>query len=58
MPLKWGEVNARLSNARFHIKNAPTRLKRLKTDPLAAIWDDRVDLARALSHLADIMARD
>lgn len=56
MPLKWTEVNSRLSNARFHIKNAPTRLKRLKHDPLAAIWDDEPDLARALSCLADIMA--
>ena len=58
MPLKWTEVNGRLSNARFHIKNAPTRLKRLKQDPLAGIWDDEPDLARALACLADIMASD
>ncbi|MCZ6708727.1 MAG: DNA ligase D, partial [Gammaproteobacteria bacterium] len=58
MPLKWAEVNGRLSNARFHIKNAPARLKRLKQDPLAGIWDDEPDLARALSCLAEIMAAD
>jgi bifunctional non-homologous end joining protein LigD len=58
MPLKWTEVNGRLSNARFHIKNAPARLKRLKQDPLAGIWDDEPDLARALARLAEIMASD
>jgi len=56
MPIKWSEVNARLDNKRFHITNAPARLKRLKQDPMAPIWDDEPDLARALARLADIMA--
>jgi DNA primase len=58
MPLKWSEVNARLDNKRVHIMNAPARLKRFKHDPLAPIWDDEPDLARALARLADIMSTD
>jgi bifunctional non-homologous end joining protein LigD len=56
MPVKWREVNARLDNKRFHIKNAAARLRRLDHDPLAPIRDDEPDLARALACLADIMA--
>jgi len=56
MPLQWREVNARLSNPRFNIRNAPARLRRLRRDPLASIWDDEPDLGRALAYLADIMS--
>ena len=39
MPLKWHEVNGGLANERYHIGNAVARMRRLKTDPLAAVLD-------------------
>ncbi len=53
MPLRWTELNAKLSPARFHIKNAATRLKRLKEDPMAAVLDCKPDLTSALERLAE-----
>ncbi len=53
MPLRWTELNSRLSPARFHIKNAPTRLKRLKKDPMAAVLERKPDLTSALARLAE-----
>ena len=55
MPLKWSEVNGRLSNQRFHIGNARARMRRLGEDPLAELLHTRADLPRSLALLADIM---
>lgn len=57
MPLQWHEVNRRLRNENFHLGNAVRRLRRLQEDPLQAIVHDEPDLQRALSRLADVMAR-
>jgi len=54
MPLKWSEVNGRLSNENFHITNALRRMSRLGSDPLAPILTDEPDLHRALSRLSAI----
>jgi bifunctional non-homologous end joining protein LigD len=54
MPLKWSEVNGRLSNERFHIGNAVRRLKRLGSDPLAPVLTGEPDLHRALGRLAEL----
>ncbi len=53
MPLRWTELNARLAPKRFHIKNAPTRMKRLKEDPLAGVLERKPDLTAALARLAE-----
>lgn len=37
MPLKWSEVNAKLSPARFDMKSAIKRINAWKRDPLAAL---------------------
>jgi bifunctional non-homologous end joining protein LigD len=51
MPLRWSEVNARLNPAAFTIKTAPSRMKRLREDPLAPVLQLRPDLPRALALL-------
>jgi len=53
MPLRWREVNARLSNARYTISNAVRRMKRLGEDPFAGVLEERADLPRALARLSE-----
>lgn len=55
MPLSWDEVNGRLKNPRFHIKNAVRRMKRLKTDPMLGVLDTVPDLEGALGRLAGML---
>ena len=54
MPLNWTEINGRLSNEKFHIRNAIRRMKRLGGDPMADVLVDQPDLIRALSRLSEI----
>ena len=54
MPLKWSEINGRLSNESFRIQNAIRRMKRLGDDPMANVLIDQPDLVRALSRLSEI----
>ena len=56
MPLMWREVNARLDIRKHTIKNAPARMAKLKTDPLAAVLEEEPDLAGALGRLREAMA--
>ena len=53
MPLKWSEVNAKLTPRQFTIANALKRMERLGDDPVAPVLTERPDLARALSRLAE-----
>ena len=55
MPVKWSELNGRLKNANYHIKNAVARLKRAG-DPMAPVLDTVPDLERALARLAAMLA--
>ncbi len=55
MPLRWSELNGRLSNERFHIKNAQSRMKRLGHDPLAGVLTAEADLVGSLNALADVV---
>jgi DNA primase len=57
MPVKWREVNGRLSNERFHLGNAVARVKR-GGDPLAPILTSSGDLVRALTVLGAIFERE
>jgi bifunctional non-homologous end joining protein LigD len=53
MPLRWSEVNARLDPAKFTIKTAPSRMKRLRDDPIAQVLELSPDLQAALARLAE-----
>ncbi len=51
MPLQWSELNPRLSNARFTIKNAVRRLHAIRQDPLRRVLTLAPDLNAALERL-------
>ena len=51
MPLEWKELNAKLDNRAFTIKNALARLEK-KGDPLAPVLKMKPDLPAALAKLA------
>ena len=55
MPLRAAELSARLDPARFHVRNAVARMKRLGADPLAGVLRDAPDLLGALERLAQRM---
>lgn len=52
-PLKWSEVNKRLTIASHTIKSVPRRMKRLGDDPLRAVLDLEPDLLAALERLTN-----
>ena len=54
MPVKWSELNGRLKNANYHLKNAVRRLQRAG-DPMAPVLDAKPDLERALERLGALM---
>ena len=56
MPLRWSELNGRLSNENYHITNAVRRLARLGEDPMKPLLADEPDLHRSLTRLAAISA--
>jgi bifunctional non-homologous end joining protein LigD len=51
MPLRWGEVDGRLTPRQFGARDAVTRMKRLGADPFLGVLTDRPDLGRALTRL-------
>ena len=55
MPVKWSELNGRLANANYHLKNAVARLKRMG-DPMAPVLTTTPDLESALARLRELMA--
>ena len=52
MPVKWSELNGRLKNSNYHLKNAVGRLKRMG-DPMDALLTTVPDLDRALARLGE-----
>jgi bifunctional non-homologous end joining protein LigD len=52
MPLRWREVNARLSIGKFTIQTALRRIKRLRDDPMLGVLDETPDLIEALERLS------
>ncbi len=51
MPLRWSEVNEKLDPRAFTLKTAPTRLRKLKRDPLAKVLELDPDVSDALERL-------
>ncbi len=56
MPLRWSEVNRKLDIRKYTIKNAVSRLRRMKEDPLAGVLTEKPDLPAVLGRLAERMA--
>ncbi len=52
MPLKWTEVNHKLTPDRFNISNAIARVKRWRKDPALEVLDAQVNLIEVLEALA------
>ena len=50
-PLKWSEVNAKLTIERHTIANVPARMRKLGTDPMADVLELEPDLLGALARL-------
>jgi bifunctional non-homologous end joining protein LigD len=55
MPLRWGEVTARLGPRDFTAYTAVERMEKLKTDPLLAVLTDVPDLDRAFARLERLL---
>jgi bifunctional non-homologous end joining protein LigD len=53
VPLRWSEVNGKLDPKKFTIKSIPTRMKKLRDDPLAEVLAAEPDLHAALARLAE-----
>ncbi len=56
-PLRWREVTPELDVGRFTIETMLARVRRMKSDPLLPVLDEKPNLVRALELLADY-ARD
>ena len=53
MPIRWSEVNAKLRADSYTIKNAISRLKRIKHDPAIDTLSVKVDLLAVLEALTE-----
>jgi DNA primase len=51
MPLEWREVTPKLDIRKFTIRTAPVRMKKLRTDPLLGVLEEKPDLMSALEKL-------
>jgi bifunctional non-homologous end joining protein LigD len=52
MPLRWSEVDGTLDPHRFTLRTAPPRMRKLRSDPMAPVLEQRPDLAAALEKLS------
>jgi bifunctional non-homologous end joining protein LigD len=55
MPLRWSEVDARLTPRAFSARTAVARMKRLRQDPLLGVLTDRPDLTAAFGRLERLL---
>lgn len=52
-PLRWSEVNAKLTLDKFTIKTMPKRMRRLKDEPMLGVLRTKPDLAAVLVKLGE-----
>jgi bifunctional non-homologous end joining protein LigD len=53
MPIEWDEVNGKLHNSNFTIKNALKRMQKLKKDPVIKVLEVKPELMGVLERLND-----
>jgi bifunctional non-homologous end joining protein LigD len=56
-PLRWSEVNDKLTLDKFTIRTMPGRVKRMKDDPLRPVLDLQPDLVEILGRLAELVRK-
>jgi bifunctional non-homologous end joining protein LigD len=55
-PLRWSDVNRKLSIDRFTIRTLPARMRRLKAgDPMLPVLEQKPDLVGILARLAALV---
>ena len=55
-PLRWSEVNSKLTLEQFTIKSVPKRMNRMKGDPMLDVLTGTPDLVSILARLAEEVA--
>ncbi len=53
-PLRWSEVNGKLTIGNYTIANMPARAKRQRSDPLLPVLSETPDLLSALQKLSEL----
>ena len=55
MPLRWGQVNAKLDMHRYNMTSVPKLLAKMKSDPLLPVLSETADLAASLASLQEAL---
>jgi bifunctional non-homologous end joining protein LigD len=55
MPIEWDEVNAKLHNSNWTIKNARRRMEKLGADPCIKVLEVKPDLMSVLERLNELL---
>jgi len=58
MPIEWDEVNAKLHNSNWTIKNALKRMEKLGSDPVVKILEQKPKLMGVLERLNNLLGED
>ncbi len=58
MPIEWDEVNAKLRNGNFTIKNAKKRMEKLGHDPVIKVLEQKPKLMGVLERLNNLIGED
>lgn len=58
MPIEWDEVNAKLHNSNWTIKNARKRMEKLGRDPCVTVLETKPKLMGVLERLNNLLGED
>ena len=58
MPIEWDEVNGKLHNSNWTIKNALKRMQKLGHDPVLPVLETKPDLVHVLERLNERLGED
>jgi bifunctional non-homologous end joining protein LigD len=58
MPIEWDEVNAKLHNSNWTIKNALKRMEKLGEDPVVKVLEVKPKLIGVLERLNEMLGED